>query len=298
MSSGHDITVIILTHNEEIHIERAIQSVSQIAREIIIIDSYSTDRTIEICNYLGARVIQHKFINQAEQLRWMLQTVPMNTAWVMRLDADEYLTNDLITEIKQTITQVPENIHGLIMKRRLYFMGKWIRRGGYYPAKLLRLWRNGSAYVQKRLMDEHIVLSKGQSAFLDHDFVDENLRSLSSWIDKHNKYATREAIQQLDRVHKFLPQDERTDEHGKNGFSKRTYEHSPLFLRCLVYFCYRYFIRLGFLDGTRGLIWHGLQGLWYRFLVDAKIYQIKLFARMQKKSVADVISAIYGREYF
>ena len=124
-----DITVIILTYNEELHLERCIKLINPLVKEIFVVDSFSTDKTIEIANSLNAKVFQHKWINYAEQLNWALESLPINTRWVLRLDADEYLLPELMDEIKQKLPGLSENISGIIFNRRTIFMGKWVNMG-------------------------------------------------------------------------------------------------------------------------------------------------------------------------
>ena len=150
------ITLIILTYNEELHLQRCLESVKNLAERIIIVDSFSTDKTCEIAQQFGAEVIQRKFVNQAEQFQWALENTNISTEWVFRLDADEYLTPELYKEINDRIKTIPHNVNGIVFKLRVYFMGKWIKNGGYYPMKLLRMWRNGKASIDNKMMDEKI----------------------------------------------------------------------------------------------------------------------------------------------
>jgi glycosyltransferase involved in cell wall biosynthesis len=289
-----DLSVIILTYNEEKHIARCINSISSIVKNVFIVDSYSTDKTIEIAESLGAKVYQHEFINQAKQFQWGLDNCPINTEWVMRMDADEYILPELREEIKNKLPNIPKDISGIYIKRRVKFMGKWIKHGGYYPTWLLRIWRYTDGKMEERWMDEHIKLLKGKSANFENDIVDENLNNLTWWTNKHNNYATREAIDLLNYIYNFKKYDEvepnffGTQEQRKRWL-KIKYAKMPLFIRPIIYYIYRYAFKLGFLDGREGLIWHFLQGGWYRFLVDAKIYEIYKF---QKKNNVDIKTAI------
>ena len=275
------ITVQILTYNEEQHIERAINSVKSFASQVVLIDSYSTDKTVELAESMGAIVLQNKWHNNyARQLNWGLDNAPITGEWVMRLDADEYVTPELAEEIKNKINHIEANINGIYMRRRIHFAGKWMKHGATYPMWMLRLWRKDYGKCENRWMDEHIVLSTGETIRFDNDFVDDNLNSLTWWTTKHNHYATREAADLLNHKYKFMASDTRDDEDKeqamfKHWLKENIYTKTPLFVRPFFYFFYRYIIRLGFLDGWRGLQWNFLQGLWYRFLVDAKIYEVE-----------------------
>lgn len=291
------LTVIILTYNEDIHLARCIRSVLPVATKIIVIDSYSSDNTVEIAEQLGAAVYKNTFVNQAVQFQWGLDNIVIQTPWIMRIDADEYLTPKLANEIAGRLPLLEAGVSGVVLKRQVHFMGRWIRYGGYYPTKLLRIWRNGTGRIEQRWMDEHIKLSEGRTVEFEHDFVDDNLNNLTWWTNKHNNYSTREAVDLLNREFDLFEEDTILGSGGGNGQDKRKrwykdniYVKMPLFLRAFAYFLFRYFLKLGFLDGKAGLIWHLLQGGWYRFLVDAKIYQIKRLAKQQNKSIREILT--------
>ncbi len=259
------VSVIILTYNEEIHIERLLKNISDWTDEVFVVDSFSTDKTLEIAKKYSAKIFQHKFENQAQQFNWALDNLDIKNDWILRLDADEYLTDELKKEIADTLrnTKLYENtkVNGFYMKRRVHFMGRWIKRGDYYPTWILRLFRKGKARSEQREMDEHIVLLEGKTEQLKNDFIDDNKKDLTFWIEKHNNYSLREAADVL------------AGNYGRGW--KKYYYRLPLFFRACLYFCYRYFFRFGFLDGKEGLIFHFLHAFWYRFLVDAKIYEKK-----------------------
>lgn len=303
ISENLNIAGIILTFNEETQIERCIKSTKDICSEIFIVDSLSTDNTKTIAEKLGAKVIEHQWPgNHAKQFNWGLENLPIKTDWVLRLDADEYLLPELVEEIKNKLPKLEKNVTGIILKRRVYFINRWIKHGGYYPTNLLRLWRFGSGRFEDRWMDEHVKIDQGRTVTFENDFVDDNLNNLTWWTNKHNNYATREAIDLLNIKYKFFKTDSIDSELShqqdkrKRWLKENLYSHLPLFVRPFFYFIYRYIFRLGFLDGIPGLIWHFLQGFWYRFLVDAKIYDIKRRAKKENKSIPEVIKENYGVE--
>jgi glycosyltransferase involved in cell wall biosynthesis len=293
------ISILILTYNEEKHIERCIKSLDLFGYEIFIVDSFSNDRTVEIAKSLGAKVYFNKWINYAKQFQWGLDNCLIKTKWVMRVDADEIILPDLANEIVNKIDRISEEVSGIYIKRRMFFKNKWIRFGGKYPEWLLRIWKHKKAYIEERWMDEHIVLKEGKTIRFNHDIVDYNLNDLTWWTHKHNKYATREAIDVLSSTYGFQKTNQVSPSlFGKQEQSKRKlknlYVRLPLFIRPLIYFIWRYFFLLGFLDGKRGLIWHFLQAYWYRFLVDSKIYEIKEKAKTQSISIENVLVKDYG----
>ena len=296
-----DLSVIILTHNESLHIERCIKSLQQVTDKIFIVDSYSTDNTVQIATSLGATVVQNPWVSYAFQYNFGIQNNPFQTAWLMRMDADEYLTPELASELNRELMATSADITGLYVKRRVFFMNQWISRGGYYPIWLLRLWRRDIGICEELWMDEHIKLSSGSTAQLQHDIVDHNLNNLTWWTQKHNNYAIREVIDLLNIKYNFDSKATVTpnfwgNQEQRTRYLKIKYASMPLFTRPFVYFVYRYFFKFGFLDGKKGLIWHFLQGFWYRFLVDAKIYEVYQRAGKDKDSIIEHFRTEYGKD--
>ena len=269
-----NISVIILTLNEELNLTYCLESVKDLASEILIVDCGSTDKTKEIAERFGAKVVFHEFKNQAQQFNWALDNLEIHNEWILRLDADEFLTKELAEEIAKTLPDIVDDVSGFYLKRRVYFMGRWIRHGSYYPTWILRLFRKGKARSETREMDEHIILSEGSAAHMKNDFVDENHNKLTWWIDRFNKYSTREANAVVTAAGEEVSANlQGSQTERKRWLKNNLYYRTPKFLRAFLYFVYRYFFRLGFLDGAEGLIFHFLQGFWYRFLIDAKIYE-------------------------
>ena len=136
------ITAIILTHNEEQHIERCIASLSGIATRVCIVDSFSSDNTISIAKSMGAEVCQNKWINYSNQFTWALNNLDITDAWTLRIDADEYIDEKLRNQIKSFV-QEESNHNCAIFKRKIVFLGKEIIHGNFYPLLMLRLWKTG-----------------------------------------------------------------------------------------------------------------------------------------------------------
>lgn len=296
-----DISVIILTYNEEIHIRRCIENIYSLVKNIFIIDSYSTDRTLQIASkYEKVTFLQNKWENNyAKQFNWALEHAPIRTKWVLRLDADEYLLPALIRELSEQVSFLPDNISGIVFKRRHYFLGKWMKRG-IYPVYLLRMFRYGKAICEQRLMDEHIQLLEGTAINFEEDFVDHNLNNLSWFCNKHVGYAVREAADlldiELDIYGTSLSDDQKilTAQAMDKRRKKHRYARMPLFWRAFVYFCYRYFLKAGFLEGKEGFLWHFLQGWWYRTLVDAKVFEIKQACGTDREKIKNYLSDVYN----
>lgn len=296
-----DLTVVILTYNEEIHIRRCLENVAPIAREIFIIDSYSTDRTLEIASeFPNVRVLQNKWENShAKQFNWGLDNAPIKTQWVLRLDADEYLGEELKNRMSRELGSIDTSISAVSIRLKHYFLGKCIR-GGVEKKYLIRLFRNGTARSENRLMDEHISVLSGNTVQWEEPFYDNNLNTLNWWTAKHNGYAIREAASMLDREYNLS---QITYEENLGGSANRMrrnkslYAKLPLFLRSFAYFLYRYFIRGGCLEGKEGFIWCILQGWWYRTLVDANIFEIKKKCGNDPYKIKECLKNEYGIDF-
>lgn len=296
------MAIVILTFNEEAHIERVVRCAEEIG-QVFIVDSYSKDTTLDRLRALGVRVVQHRFVNYAKQFQWALDHLPIEADWVMRLDADETLTPELIQEVKSKIASLPPEVTGINLNRRHIFLGRWIKHGGRYPLTLLRIWRAGAAKIEERWMDEHMVLLHGQAVTLENDFCDHNLNDLTFFTEKHNKYATREAIDVLITRYGLTQSrevltTERTSfqASAKRWVKERIYNRFPFWLGPLGYFLYRYMFQLGFLDGREGLIYHFLQGFWYRFLVGAKVleYDLSLKRLADRRERVEMLARLTG----
>ncbi|WJR67329.1 glycosyltransferase family 2 protein [Neorhizobium sp. CSC1952] len=275
------VAVLILTYNEERHIARAIESVSSFASEVFVVDSFSTDKTVEIARSLGAAVLSNPWTNYSKQFQWGLDNAPITADWVMRLDADEVIEQELAREIVEKLPRLGPDIVGVNLKRKHIFLGRWIRHGGRYPLILTRIWRKGQGRIEDRWMDEHVIVWGGHTVLFDAPFADHNLNDLGFFTEKHNKYATREAVDVLNQRYGLFAEDVRLTSEGsslqasaKRFIKERIYNRISFPLSTLSYFLVRYIIQLGFLDGREGLIYHFLQGYWYRFLVGAKVLEL------------------------
>jgi glycosyltransferase involved in cell wall biosynthesis len=279
-----DVTVIILTYNESIHLERAIASVRKFANDIIVVDSFSDDNTVEMAFSSGARVFENKFINQAKQFQWALDNGNISTKWILRLDADEIIEQDLADNIIEKLPSISEEIVGINFQRKHIFMNKWVRYGGRYPLTLLRLWRLGHGRVEDRWMDEHVVVWGGRTVTFEGGFLDHNLNNLTFFTEKHNKYATREAIDVISKKYNLINDNDNVPQNAsiprqakiKRLFKEKIYNKLPMWAGPLGYLLYRVFILRGLLDGKSGMIYHVLQGFWYRYLVNAKIFEYEV----------------------
>jgi len=296
-----NLTAILLTYNERIHIERCLRSLENVAKKVFIVDSFSTDDTVKIARSMGAEVVQRSWKNYADQFQWGLDHCNAQTEWVMRMDTDEYLEYDLQLELPNLLDSLPFDVEGVYIKRKVYFYGKWIRYGGFYPQILLRIWRTGKGRIEQRWMDEHIVLALGsQTVTARGHLVDDNLKGISFWVDKHNKYASREAVDLLNSKYPLLEKDnalktiDDPQAKSKRILKEEGYARLPIGLRAGLYFFYRYFLKLGFLDGGKGFIWHFMQGFWYRLLVDIKVMEIETRSGRDVEKIKEILFREHG----
>ena len=292
-----NLTVVILTFNEQQHIQRCLESVSGLASRVVIIDSQSTDQTREIASKMGAEIYINPFINQAIQFNWGLDHSDITSDWVMRLDADEIVTPELAKQLQQQLPTMASSTAGITINRQIHFMGQWIKQGAIYPIRSLRVWRNNQGRCENRWMDEHILV-EGVIEHINADIADINLNNITWWINKHNNYATREAIELL-LGEMNVSLDNKTTVMNFSARIKRwlkhsVYAHLPLGMRALIYFLYRYIFRFGFLDGWPGLVFNVLQGFWYRFLVDVKVYELRQLMSERNQALAQVVKDEYG----
>ena len=276
-----DLTVIILAQNEQKNIERSVSSVRSVAKRIVVVDSGSTDNTIELAEKNGAEVVSHSpFVNYATQFNWAIDNTDIDTKWILRLDADEQVTPELANEIENALhTHDSDDVNGFEVRCRIFFLGRWIKHGGTYPLIIPRIFRRGFGRVEMRKMDEHTLI-EGKTLRLENDLVHHDFKSLYDWIDKHNKYSARECQDYYERKQESSEQIKGNlvgNQRQRKRFLKNgVYYNLPPFFRAHIYFIYRYYLRMGFLDGKEGKIFCYLQAYWYRFLVDAKIYEEEL----------------------
>jgi glycosyltransferase involved in cell wall biosynthesis len=283
-----DITAIILTKNEEVNIERCINSLKGVADRICVVDSGSTDKTLDLAKQLGVEIYHHtSFTHYASQFNWALDNVGVKSTWVYRIDADEVVTKELGQEIvRECNKHSNDDVNGFVMKFKIAFMGRFLKHGGIYPFYNLTIFKYGKGRYEDRAMGEHVILTEGRTINLKNDCLHYDFKSLDAWISKHNWYATREvadyiAVRSIGQVEaNKLYNEAKKDSRLRDGL----YYKLPKFLRAKLYFWFRYYIQLGFLDGEAGYIHAFLQAYWYRFLVDAKIYEKELSNKENRKN--------------
>lgn len=281
------LSVVVLTRDEEMNLEACLSSIDQLVDEIFIVDSGSTDRTVEIARAHGATTVTHEFAGHSAQWRWALENLPLRNAWVMGLDADQRLTAELAAELRRVFTEgySEHDVVGFYVARRNVFRGKWIRWGGYYPKYLLKLFRRDSVvHDEHDLLDHHFRVA-GKTAKLQNDIIEENRKEekIDFWIQKHLQYAELLAREEMRRSagarNKLVDPRMRGTPDERAEWLKKTWNKLPRFLRPAGYFTWRYFVRLGFLDGKEGFTFHFMHAFWYRLVADLKIDELRRNAR-------------------
>lgn len=271
------ISVIVLTFNEEENIEDCLRSVCDWADETFVVDSGSTDATIEIARRYTRNILEHPFDNYSRQRTWAQGTLPLRNEWILQIDADERVSPELAGSIASLFASTQlASINGAMFSRRTVFMGRWIRHGGHYPVFHTRLYRKQHGRCEDRLYDQHFLVTE-PVVRLSGDLIDVLTAELDVWSMRHIRWAGAEAREMRRSNRERGDQVRSTLLAGpvprRRWLRTVAFGRSPLFLRAFLYFFYRYVLRRGFLDGVEGLIFHFLHGCWYRFYVDAKIWE-------------------------
>lgn len=270
-----DLTVITLTYNEEVNIAACLSSVKDIAKRMIVCDSFSTDKTVDIAKSYGAEVMQHDFYNYASQYIYAEENANISTKWVLRLDADECITDEAREEIERICNENTDtDISAVDVYYKVSFLGKELK---HYPFHKVILYKYGKAHLENRNMDEHITITEGKSIVLKNKLIHNDYKGLSAWVDKHNKYSSREVMD-------LLGENEEEVDLANLSFATRVkrfikfkiYYKMPTGLRSYLYYLFRLYVKGGILDGKEGRIFAFLQAYWYRYLVDAKMYEQKV----------------------
>jgi glycosyltransferase involved in cell wall biosynthesis len=262
-------TVILLTYNSSASLPATLSSLAGLTDDIHIVDSGSTDDTIAIARSFDAKVLSHPFENYGRQRNWAIDNVAVRYSWQLHLDADERLTPGL----REEILSLPEDsaTEGFFVPRYVQFMGRLLRHN-LAPTWHMRLFRNGRGRCEEREYDQHF-LCRGATAQLRHEMIDDMKMPLTEWTARHNRWSDAEVRELLARrnPHYIQPKLDGNVVERKRALRK-FYERTPLFVRPFALFFYRYFSG-GFLDGKEGFIFCVLQTFWFRFLIDAKLYE-------------------------
>lgn len=266
--------VVILTFNSASIIRETVSQAQQVSREVFVVDSNSTDGTLELLAELGCTAVQRPFKNYSDQRNWAIAQVAGRYAWQLHLDADEVLDAEAIADIRAVLAQPSHDAY--LIRRRDYFMGRMLRFSGVNPWHL-RLFKSGVGQCEARLYDQHFVASTADTGRLAGFMHDKNSVTLSDWTARHNRWSDAEVEEnsgpRRPEGDDVLKARLLGDARERTRFIKKLYYRLPIGMRALSYFLYRYVLRLGFLDGKVGFYFAFFQALWFRMLVDAKMYE-------------------------
>ena len=276
-----DFSFVILTYNEEEHLPRLLNSIRELQAETFVLDSGSTDATLELCRLNGIQTAYHPFENHPRQWDAALKAFNFSTPWLICLDADQIVTPELYQQLQRFSDSEHADIDGIYFNRKNYFKGHWLRYGGYYPKYLLKMFRNGKGFSDLHENMDHRFIVPGKTlVWKKGHILEENLKEnkISFWINKHNRYSDLLAHEEVERMNKLRTQTIRPDLLGnpdeRTAWLKNLWWRLPRFLRPFFYFAYRMIFQLGILDGRTGILFHFLQGFWFRIIVDVKIEEI------------------------
>jgi glycosyltransferase involved in cell wall biosynthesis len=275
------ISVIVLTYNEEANIGPCLDTIVDWAHEVFVVDSDSTDRTVEIATKYNAKIFQHPFETYSRKRNWAQANLPIANEWVCHIDADERVSPAMVAELRKCFGDKPMDpkIRGLVVRRLIVFEGRQIKHGGIYPSYTCRIFKRQFGRCEDREYDQHFLVD-GDTLTLEVDLLEMTATSLFLWTARHNQWAQLEAGQLLSgsreqHPHSVQPKLIGTPIERRRWLRYRLYGNSPPFLRAFLYFIARYLFRGGFLDGIPGLIYHVLHGFWFRFYVDACCYELR-----------------------
>ena len=278
-----DITAIIMTKNEEKNIIGCLDSIKNLCSRVVVIDCGSADKTVELAKGLGADVYFHEFEYYAKQFNWGLDNCDITTKWVIRLDADEQFPENLCNEIEKNIQLHDNNsVNGFVLGSVYFFMGKPLKR--IIGKRKLMVFKYGKARIEDRRRDAHTILSDGEAIILNEKFLHYDFKDLNNFIARYNWYATREAQDYIDYKNGKM-ENEISDKSIQKRRDKKfgIYYRMPMFLRCFMLFVVNYIFKGNIFDGIPAFIYHVLSSFWYRFVVDAKIYEYEKLGKEFEK---------------
>jgi len=268
-------TVILLSYNSVDTLGATLEKARQVSDEIFVVDSFSKDDTAKLAESYGAKVFEHAFEHYGAQRNWAIDNLPITGKWQLHLDADEVMDDVLVAAIQGLPDDPP--VAGYFVPRYVKFLGRVMRHGGMSPTWHLRLFRTGVGRCEDRKYDQHYMLTGDgdkTTAQLPGVMIDDIAMSLSEWTARHNRWADGE-VAEMDSKDEGgrLVADAKGNPAQRKRALRQKYNNLPLFVRPFLLFGYRYFVKLGFLDGTEGFIFWMLQTFWFRFLIDAKIWE-------------------------
>lgn len=275
------VTAIVLTFNEESNLPACLESLSGWCRKTFVVDSGSTDRTVDLAREAGAEVVHHPFETHAKQWNWALKNLPIATDWVLCLDADQQVTPELRDEILRTLPNIPPEVTGFYLPRKQIFRGKWIRHGGYWPKYLLKLFRRGTGWTDEKELVDFRFYVQGGIGRLKNPLIEQNKKEeeILFWLKKHIRYIELHAQEEYRRRHERVRWTIRPSFWGTPDqrvlWLKQVWYRLPPLVRPFLYFPYRYFFLLGILDGRQGALYHFLHAFWYELMISIRLRELE-----------------------
>lgn len=272
-------SVIVLSFNSEETLGATLAKAREVSDEIFVVDSFSSDGTAALAHSYGATVVPHAFENYGAQRNWAIDNLPITKSFQLHLDADEVMDAALVAAILELPDTPPHD--GYFVPRYVKFLGRVLRHGGMSPTWHLRLFRTGVGRCEDRKYDQHFLLTSGTTGQLRGVMVDDIAMSLSEWTARHNRWSDSEVaeMEAAQEVGRLVPDPKGNPAQRKRALREK-YNKLPLFVRPFALFAYRFIFKLGFLDGTEGFIFWVLQTFWFRFLIDAKIWEKRNLRRV------------------
>ena len=269
------ITTVTLTYNEEKNIAECLESVKDIADRMIVLDGCSKDSTVELAKCCGAEVYQ-KDCGYFDRFQFGMDSITFDSNWILFIDADERLTKESRSELKSLCDQhVASNVNGIVVKYRIEFMGKSLKYGASTLRKL-RVFRPKTAFMEDILLDQHIRLISGEMVYMNSYLLHKYYKGLVNWSQKHVQYAewaSNDFAQKKEDAKAIELSGLERSAKIKRILKYRVYYKLPSGLRAWMYYIYRYYFRLGFLDGKEGKLYAYFHAYWYRYLVDAMLFE-------------------------
>lgn len=268
------VSVMIFTLNEELHLPSCLDALAW-CDDVIVVDSFSTDRTEEICRERDVRFFQNRFEGFGKQRNWALVNTEPKHEWILILDADERVTPELRAELDRVLPTAPDYVAAYRLKRRFYMWGRWLRRSSLYPTWVVRVVRRGRVrYVNRGHAETQEV--DGDIETLEEDLIDENKKGIEAWLVRQAKYARKEAEYELREQGKPMRAAEilSTDPLARRAALKRMFWRMPG--RSAAYFAYSYLLRGGFTEGRDGLTFCVMKSLYQQMIVATKYELAKL----------------------
>ena len=277
-----DISAVVLCCNEDVNIRHCLQSVHDFC-DVFVVDSGSTDQTVQICREFTSNIYSHEYVNHATQWQWALTELPLHTEWVLALDADFVVSDRLKADLAERLPFLEDDVAGLYVRHRYVFGGGAIRFGGtkQYWLRVVRVKR--ASADTSDLVDFRFVV-QGKTERLRSDVTEYNRHDddISTWLRKQDKFSLRLAIEEELRRRRALAWQKAPRFFGNSDeritWLRDRWLSLPLFVRPVLYFLYRYVLALGFVDGRAGFLYHFLQGWWLRTVVDWKILSMRRLA--------------------